>query len=167
LLVAAWWLDAAGVSPAPGQVERVIDGDTLQVVEAGGERVTLRLLAIDTPESGQEGGDRARDFVVERVCGSAVSWRSHGPDRYGRTVGSVEVGGEDLAVLLLREGLAWRLRRYLEGQPDAVREAYEAAWSEARAARRGLWAGDPQPPWEWRKLNRPAPGHAVRCADRR
>jgi len=166
-LLAVWWLGPAGGSPAPGQVERVIDGDTVRLVAADGEVLTVRLLAVDTPESGQEGGDAARDFVVARVCGHAVSWRSHGLDRYGRTVGSIEVGGEDLAVLLLRKGLAWRLQRYLEGQPAELRTAYEAAWLEAREARRGLWAGEPQPPWEWRKLNRPAPGHAVDCADRR
>lgn len=174
-MAAAWWLSASGGAdpraqvaavPQPGTVERVVDGDTLRVVLDSGGLATLRLLAIDAPESGQEGGAEARDFVAARVCGAAVSWRSHGQDRYGRTVASVEVGGEDLGVLLVREGLAWRVKRYLEGAPADLRAAYEAAWNEARAARRGLWAGDPQPPWEWRRTNRPASGHSILCSGR-
>lgn len=174
-MAAAWLLNAprgadpqaqAAVGPQPGTVERVVDGDTLRVVLDDGGLATLRLLAIDAPESGQEGGAEAREFVAARVCSGKVSWRSHGQDRYGRTVASVEVGGEDLGVLLVREGLAWRVKRYLEGAPAELREAYEIAWREARAARRGLWAGDPQPPWEWRRTNRPAPGHSILCSGR-
>ena len=172
-VAAAWWLNSTGQplpppeSLAPGQVERVVDGDTLRVVEAAGSVRTLRLLAVDAPESGQEGGAEAREFVAARVCNAEVIWRSHGTDRYGRTVASVEVAGEDLGVLLVRNGLAWRVRRYLEGQPALLRDAYESAWREARAARVGMWAGEPQPPWEWRRTNRPSSGHSVLCTDRR
>lgn len=145
----------------------MVDGDTLRFVQADGSLVTLRLLGVDAPESGQEGGTEAREFVAQRVCGVEVTWRSHGEDRYGRTVASVEVGGDDLGVLLVRNGLAWRVKRYLEAAPDELREAYERAWREARMARIGLWAGDPQPPWEWRRTNRPAKGQGIDCADRR
>lgn len=176
LLALAWWLNATGGSdPEPaatlrsGAVERVVDGDTLRVVLDNGDRITLRLLGIDAPESGQDGGAEAREFVVARVCGAQaqISWRVHGEDRYGRTVASVEVSGKDLGVLLVHNGLAWRIKRYLEAAPAELRDAYEEAWRTARANRVGMWVGDPQPPWEWRRTNRPAKGQGIDCADHR
>ena len=175
-VAAAWWLDATvGADPLPGaatppragRVERVVDGDTLRFVQADGSLVTLRLLGVDAPESGQAGGTEAREFVAQRVCGVEVAWHSHGEDRYGRTVASVAVGSDDLGVLLVRNGLAWRVKRYLEAAPAELRDAYEAAWREARSGHIGIWAGDPQPPWEWRRTNRPAQGQGIDCAGRR
>jgi len=172
---AAWWLNATvGADPLaesvkrsqPGRVERVVDGDTLRFVQPDGSRSTLRLLGVDAPESGQAGGAEAREFVAGRVCGVEVTVRRHGEDRYGRTVASVEVAGADLSVSLVRNGLAWRVKRYLETAPADLRDAYEAAWREARDGQVGMWAGDPQPPWEWRRTNQPAKGQGIDCADR-
>ena len=159
------WLTSHGEPLQPGQVERVVDGDTLRVIDGEGQPRTLRLLAIDAPESGQAGGEVARDFVAARVCGSsAVEWQSHGQDRYGRTVASVSIDGEDLAVALLRAGLVWRVRKYLDGQPAELQSAYENAWRQARESRIGLWAGDPEPPWAWRQHSRPERGHGIDCS---
>jgi endonuclease YncB( thermonuclease family) len=139
--------------------------DTLRVIDGEGQPRTLRLLAIDAPESGQAGGEVARDFVAARACGSsAVEWQSHGQDRYGRTVASVSIDGEDLAVALLRAGLVWRVRKYLDGQPAELQSAYEHAWRQARESRIGLWAGDPEPPWAWRQHSRPERGHGIDCS---
>jgi len=171
----AWWLDATvGADPLAdsdagvrtGRIERVVDGDTLRFVQPDGDLLTLRLLGVDAPESGQDGGAEAREFVAERVCGVEVALRSHGEDRYGRTVASIQVAGEDLGVMLVRSGLAWRVKRYLEAAPAELREAYEVAWRDARSGRVGLWAGDPQPPWEWRRTNRPVKGQGIDCAGR-
>ena len=47
----------------------------------------------------------------------------------------------------VRRGMAWVYRQYSK---DRARYALE---SDARAARRGLWAdSQPAPPWEWRKM---------------
>lgn len=146
-----------------GRVERVVDGDTLRVVGAAGNQTTLRLFAVDAPEAGQAGGDEATRFVAERVCGIELEWREVDTDRYGRQVARVFAGGADLGEQLIREGLAWRLRKYLEGQPPELRATYDAAWREARSARRGLWAGDPQPPWQWRRENRHEFGRSIDC----
>lgn len=150
-----------------GLVERVVDGDTLRVLDADGQRHTLRLLGIDAPESGQDGGAEARSFVADRVCDGRVTWREHGSDRYGRSVASVEIEGEDLGLLLVRHGMAWRVRRYLEGQPAETLAAYDAAWQEARSARSGIWAGEPEPPWAWRRTHRPSSGQSILCDQRR
>ncbi len=173
-VLVAWLSEALEPSPvvaAPaaiaGTVERVVDGDTLRVAAEDGGSRTLRLLGVDAPESGQDGGAEARDFVAARVCGIRVRWQEHGTDRYGRSVASVEVEGQDLGLLLVRHGLAWRVRRYLEGQPVETVAAFDAAWQEARSARSGIWAGEPEPPWVWRRTHRPSSGQSILCDERR
>jgi endonuclease YncB( thermonuclease family) len=155
---------AASASETP-RLRQAVPVDILRVIDGEGQPRALRLLAIDAPESGQAGGEVARDFVAARACGSsAVEWQSHGQDRYGRTVASVSIDGEDLAVALLRAGLVWRVRKYLDGQPAELQSAYENAWRQARESRIGLWAGDPEPPWAWRQHSRPERGHGIDCS---
>jgi hypothetical protein len=58
-----------------GTVERVLDGDTLQMTDANGETHTARLLGIDCPERGQRFGDEATDRLrpmTDDCHGSAI-----------------------------------------------------------------------------------------------
>jgi endonuclease YncB( thermonuclease family) len=55
--------------------------------------------------------------------------------------------GRSLNHELVGAGLAWWYRRYAPGDLDL-----ERLESEAREAKRGLWAdAEPVPPWEWRR----------------
>ena len=72
-------------------------------------------------------------------------------DHYGRTVGEVILpDSTNLNQEMVRAGYAWWFRRY--APQDRVLEQLE---TEARQAKRGLWA-DPQtePPWDFRRLKR-------------
>jgi endonuclease YncB( thermonuclease family) len=72
-------------------------------------------------------------------------------DRYKRQVGRIYLGERFINMEMVRDGFAWRYVQY-----DKPGE-FIAAETEARAARRGLWADkDPVPPWEWRKMKRRA-----------
>ncbi len=53
---------------------------------------------------------------------------------------------------MARAGLAWWYRKYAREQNAGDRVLYEAAETDARENRQGLWV-DSQPiaPWEWRK----------------
>ena len=137
-----------------GKVVGVADGDTL-TLDSEGRRVVIRLSGIDAPERGhpdgqpfgRKSGDELRALALHQV----VTVETHKQDRYGREVGTVEVGGKDLGLEQVRSGMAWVFRRYLKELPQTRRSAYLAAEDEARAHRRGLWAtGEPLPPWEWR-----------------
>jgi hypothetical protein len=65
-------------------------------------------------------------------------------DRWGRTLGAVNVDGKPVAEAMVAS-LAWHYTRYSDNQRLA------AAEREARQGRRGLWADPkPVPPWEWR-----------------
>lgn len=68
---------------------RVIDGDTI-VVDLAGDEVTVRLLAIDTPERGQPGYAEATEYV-ERWCARRggvldLEYERRRLDKYGRTL---------------------------------------------------------------------------------
>lgn len=125
-----------------GPVERVADGDTLEI---GGQR--LRLVGLDAPEWDQACtaaagqwpcGRAATERMRELVRGQVLNCRGTGHDQYGRLLATCTVDGSDIGEALVRDGLAVAAGRYA------------AAESEAKAARRGLWQGDFVSPARWR-----------------
>jgi endonuclease YncB( thermonuclease family) len=136
---------------APGtvittSVGHVKDGDSLVLLSAG-ERIETRIAEIDAPEIGQPYGRKAKRALLRHVEGQEVRLEVVDHDRYDRTVGRLLVGDTDVGRELVREGAAWVSRRY-----GRDRRLYELE-SEARRARRGLWAlseAERTPPWEWR-----------------
>ena len=142
---------AAAAEELRGRVVGVTDGDTLTLLTERREEVRIRLAAIDTPESGQPYGSRARQILSDLTFGKPVRVEVQDTDRYGRTVGRVFADGLDVNAEMVRRGAAWVYRRYSD---DPVLLRFEQA---ARAERLGLW-GFPEaertPPWEWRAAAR-------------
>jgi endonuclease YncB( thermonuclease family) len=68
-------------------------------------------------------------------------------------VATVEADGEDLGLTLIRAGFAAPLAQYLQHDPERL-SAYEQAYAEARAAKRGIHAGRWIMPSLWRKGSR-------------
>ena len=144
-------LPAAG-SEYHGEVVRILDGDTIEVLHTQRpERVRLR--GIDCPEKGQAFGKRAKQAVSELAFGKDVGLSTNGKakDRNKRILAAVILpDGTDLNHTLVKDGWCWWYRKYAPG--DTVLEGLEM---EAREARRGLWVDPhPVPPWEWRKRTR-------------
>lgn len=135
---------------------RVIDGDTL---ELAGQK--LRLFGIDAPEldqvcdrSGQRWacGEAARAALAQIVGGRRLSCAVQDIDRYGRNVATCLAGGDDVAALMVRQGLALAYRRY-SGR-------YVNAEAAARADGIGLWTSTYVAPEAYRAEGRgadPAP----------
>ena len=148
LLLAAHSALAAEIT---GRVVGIADGDTLTVLDGARRQVRVRLAEIDTPESGQPYGDRARQALSDLAFGKAVRVAVLDTDRHGRTVGRVFAEGLDVNAEMVRRGAAWVYRRWSR-DPSLLRLE-----EEARAARWGLWAlpeAQRVPPWEWRAANR-------------
>jgi micrococcal nuclease len=143
--------------PRAARVTYVYDGDTVEVEGIG----KVRLIGIDamdahdpdrTYEQRERYGmmtarvkywaERATNFARTRLQGKVVTL-SGGPeptDRYGRVLAYVQVpdgeeAGEDLNLLMLREGLAAAYR----AADHPRRAGYLKAEAEARGARRGMW----------------------------
>jgi micrococcal nuclease len=101
---------AAVVGPAfAGEGLIAIDGDTIR---AGEERI--RILGLDTPETyqaqcfeearlGYQAAGRLQHLLNVRAIRIARSTRK---DKYGRTLAIVRAGKEDVASILIAEGLA-------------------------------------------------------------
>ena len=147
LILATWTLHAGSFS---GRVVAVSDGDTIQVMHDG-RAEPVRLWGIDCPEKGQPFGARARQFTGDLAFGKDVKVIVRDVDRYSRTVGEIILpDGRNLNRELVRAGLAWWYRQYARGDRELRRLE-----TEARAARRGLWAdAHPLSPWEWRRVRR-------------
>jgi endonuclease YncB( thermonuclease family) len=129
---------------------QVIDGDSLKV---DGENI--RLTGIDAPElhqtchDGQERewpcGKAAKARLAELVSKGQVTCAAHRRDIFGRTLAVCSVGDiPDLGEVLVREGFAVSYAR----KPG---DGYVAAEIQSRLSRRGLWQGEFENPWDWRR----------------
>ena len=124
----------------------VIDGDTIEI---RGQRI--RLFGIDAPESSQlctrntkpyRCGQQSALALAEKIGERTVRCLERDIDRYQRVVAVCYLGGEDLDGWLVKNGWALAFRRYSLD--------YVAKEDEARVAKRGLWRGEFEAPWEWR-----------------
>ena len=132
-----------------GRAVKVQDGDTFDFLYGENQKQRIRVAQMDAPEKSMPFGQKSKERFTELVMGKEIDLVIETVDRYGRIVGSVVIGGEDQAAVMISEGLAWYYRQY--GWTDSLARLEE----EARNAKRGLWADpNPQPPWEWRKANR-------------
>jgi endonuclease YncB( thermonuclease family) len=137
---------AAAAERLSGQ-PKIKDGDSFSLADS-----EVRLFGIDAPEGRQSCtrgdrewrcGDAAAAKLKSLVGSSRITCLRRDIDTYGRVVAECHRGNLDLAAEMVRAGLALAYRRYST--------AYVDEENEARAARRGLWAGDFTPPEEWRR----------------
>lgn len=132
------------------RVVQVRDGDTIDVLLGDGRKARVRLHGIDAPEYGQRFHRQATAFVRERIDGQRVRIERVDIDDYDRLIGQIWIADQRFNAEIVRAGWAWRYRQY--AQDDAELQAAE---SQAREAKRGLWADlRPLPPWVWRRQNR-------------
>ncbi len=85
-------------------VTRVVDGDTIGL----GNGETVRLVGIDTPETGDCGSLKAAQHLSDLVLWKRVRLTVSDEDRdgYGRLLRYVDVGSVDAGLSLIRGGLA-------------------------------------------------------------
>lgn len=134
---------------------RAIDGETLEI---GGKRV--RLFGIGAPDPRQ---DCTRSDGGRWRCGqearTGLSQILHAGNAVRCSPRVEDDKGQVLAVCFDGQGVDLAARQVIGGHALALRGIsldYVDQESIARAARRGMWAGDFERPWEW-KRNNPAP----------
>jgi endonuclease YncB( thermonuclease family) len=147
LLLMVCLIPVAAADTLTGQAT-VIDGDTIEI---HGQRI--RLEGIDAPESRQSCTDAAGAeyrcgqvaafALADRIDRAVVKCKGDERDRYRRRLAVCSADGIDLSAWLVEQGLAVAYRKYST--------AYIPQEDEARTAKRGLWAGVFELPWEWRK----------------
>ena len=134
----------------------ITDGDTLTIC-----KTQIRLFGIDAPEPSQWCGDEsdiayrcgweATFFLAEIFEGRTVECvDTEAYQNFQRAVRCYFEDEErdriDINATMVRAGHALAYRRY----SDEFAEHEQTA----RAARRGMWRGAFQAPWDWRRLNR-------------
>ena len=132
------------------RVVGVSDGDTFTCLTAEKRQLKVRMAEIDTPESKQPYGTRARQALSDLVFGKDVRLVVQDTDRYGRTVARAYVGATDVNAALVSQGAAWVYRQYSKDRSLIGLE------DQARNAKRGLWAlpeSERMKPWEWRRAS--------------
>jgi micrococcal nuclease len=131
----------ARCGPAQAVVERVVDGDTVELDT--GERV--RYLLVDSPELGDCFGAEAAEHNRRLVEGETVTldYDVQCRDDYDRLLAHVAVGGREIDLLLVERGLACTL----VVPPNGSDRAPEVEAAEARARREGvgLWGACEDP----------------------
>ena len=127
-----------------GRVVAVQDGDTVTILDAARVQHRVRIAGIDAPERSQAFGEVSKQSLARLVHDRHVEARCPKRDRFGREVCSVFLGSRDVGLEQVRGGYAWWYREYAREQTPDDRATYEAAETEARDTRRGLW-NDPAP----------------------
>lgn len=134
-----------------GRIVRVLDGDTVEVLETGNRLTRVRLAGIDAPEKSQPFGQRSRQELSSLVAQRTVTVTGEDTDRYGRLPGTVWLGETDVNAGQIRKGLAWAYRYH--GKPS--RADYALLEAEARQHETGLWSVPGQTePWRWRNMKK-------------
>jgi endonuclease YncB( thermonuclease family) len=129
-----------------GKVTSVIDGNTIEMLADDNESYKIMLYGVDSPELGQEYGEKAKKFLEKMILDKSVNVNIQGKDRWGNRSGIILIEGTvDPRIALLEAGLAWTAER------DPVQEL-EGIKEKARENGKGLWKEqDPTPPWIYRR----------------
>lgn len=138
-------VSVAAIAQFKARVVRIIDGDSIVVIDSNLQEHNIRLTDIDCPEKGQPFGGKAKDFTARFCNHKMVSIYPNGTDKYGRTLANVVADGQNLNEALLRNGLAWHFVKYSSSSKLAALE------QQARNTKTGLWKdANPIAPWDWR-----------------
>ena len=116
--------------------DRAIDGDTIQTTT--GERI--RILGIDTPETGRPYADLATEYTQSLIEDKKLTLQiqTHLPvDAYGRTLAIVTSYKGNIAILLLSAGLA---RAFIADDARYDPTRYLEAEQTAKTRRIGIWS---------------------------
>ena len=128
-------------------VERVVDGDTIEVNPAVGGTQDVRLLGVDTPETVDPNepvepyGPEASAFTKQRLEGESITliFDQEKTDQYGRALAYVRISGqgETFNETLLRQGYA---QLYVVPPNDRYEVTFRRVQDQARLERQGIWS---------------------------
>lgn len=143
------------------QTTKVSDGDTI-AVNCDGQKLKIRFCGIDAPEKAQPLGKESTELMNKLVNtdGGKVIVYPIEKDRYGRTVAEVEVftgkktdNGDRINLFvnaeMVKAGLAYYYKQYSGNCPN--KEVIANVEEEAQSKKIGVWSGNYQKPWDYRK----------------
>ena len=129
---------------------KVIDGDTIHI-----NNDKIRLHAIDAPETNQTCNKKSKvwncglestKFLKELIGNNKIECITQGKDRYNRFIGVCYKDNLDLNSAMVLNGWEIAYRYYSK---DYVEEE-----EEAKQEKKGIWIGDFEEPYLFRKKNK-------------
>jgi micrococcal nuclease len=128
-------------------VTKVRDGDTIEITYEG-KTEAVRLVGINTPETvdprrpiqcfGKEASNRLKSQLTGKSVSLETDSTQSDRDKYGRLLRFVFIEGQDVGLIMLREGFAQE--SLYSSVPHKYRDLYLTAQTEAKNAGRGLWS---------------------------
>ena len=91
----------------PCKVVKVVDGDTVYVLDQARDRHKIRLGGIDAPEKKQAFGRRSTKNLAEYVAGKYIDVEYSKRDRYKRIIGKLLLNNQDINLQQVKDGYAW------------------------------------------------------------
>jgi micrococcal nuclease len=125
------------VSVSPVTVAEVTDGDTMKLSDGK----TFRLYGVNAPEVKEPYFEEAKAFTENLVLGKEISFEqevNYKVDKFGRELGYVFVGGINLNIELVKNGLA-RVVLYEKRAKIKYQDELLATEKEAREKKLGVW----------------------------
>ena len=111
-----------------------------------------------TPELKQPMGKKSRDYLRGLISksGGKVGLNIVDTDRYGRSVAEVWIGNNGAKELvqskMILAGMAYPYERYKSDCPSW--DAVKASQEYAKSNQIGVWGGEYEVPWNYRKWNK-------------
>ncbi|MFZ2682029.1 MAG: thermonuclease family protein [Patescibacteria group bacterium] len=135
--------------PVDGSVDRVIDGDTVDVVLAG-EVTRIRLIGVDTPETvdprkevqcfGLEASAFVQNLLADQVVTVEFDESQGMTDKYGRALAYLRLAdGTNVGEKLLRDGYGYE---YTYSKAYKYQQDFKNAEQLARDTESGLWSSE-------------------------
>lgn len=115
-------LKTPGLTSLTATVDKVVDGDTLNVT-TNNIKTTVRLLAIDTPEKFSKIGITAREYMITYLEGSTITLkfdRSSLYDKYNRLLCVAYKGSECVNVEFIKLGYARVMIQGVNSEVNAI-----------------------------------------------
>lgn len=142
LVSSCWGVDTITFT---AKVVRVVDGDTIVVLDENKTEIKIRLDGIDAPEKMQDFSAKSKEYLSSLIFGKTITVKTRRTDRYGRILGQIFVDDKDINYEMVKSGMAWHYRFF-------NRDRWLAdAQVDAEFTKIGLWSMDnPIPPWEYR-----------------
>lgn len=138
------------------QVSQLSDGDTFTATANGQEEI-IRLCGIDAPEREQPMGSKSKAHLGILIApGDTVLIAPVARDREGHLVAEVFVpqageGEIHINSQMVIDGMAYVYGQSVDDCPNA--EAIKRSGSLAQNAKTGVWSGNYQKPWDYRKTH--------------
>ena len=135
------------------KVENVNDGDTFVCVRSSGTRFSVRVAAVDAPESAVQRGADAAGTQLRELASDGSRVVCSGKRSGKRWVCRVFTPQErDVGAMLLEAGAVWYYTQYASEVPPKYRTLYRKLQTTAQAKGAGLWGDEqPMPPWQCRR----------------